>query len=174
MGQNSGIYYVSRGGSVIDREASFVVRKANVSDGEGVLACLAAAFTPYRDQYTREAFAGTVLTEETLKRRLTGMCLFVAVSRGRIVGTIGSNATGHEGHLRGMAVVPEWQGTDVASALLHAAEEGLRNDQCTRVTLDTTEPLKRAMRFYEKNGYAASGRVSEFFGMPLFEYVKHL
>ena len=43
---------------------------------------------------------------------------------------------------------------------------------CSLVTLDTTEPLERATRFYEKHGYRLSGRVSEFFGMPLFEYVK--
>ena len=41
-----------------------------------------------------------------------------------------------------------------------------------RVTLDTTEPLQKAMRFYTKHGYAPSGRVADFFGMPLHEYVK--
>jgi len=38
---------------------------------------------------------------------------------------------------------------------------------------DTTEPLRPAVRFYERNGYRASGRVTDF-GMPLFEYVKRL
>jgi len=28
------------------------------------------------------------------------------------------------------------------------------------------------MRFYEKHGYRRSGKVSDFFGMPLVEYVK--
>ena len=35
-------------------------------------------------------------------------------------------------------------------------------------------PLQRAIRFYERNGYRPSGRVADFFGMPLFEYVKPL
>ena len=39
---------------------------------------------------------------------------------------------------------------------------------------DTTEPLRPAVRFYERNGYRASGRVTDFFGMPIFEYVKRL
>lgn len=30
------------------------------------------------------------------------------------------------------------------------------------------------VRFYEKHGFAASGRVADFFGMPLFEYTKFL
>ena len=31
-----------------------------------------------------------------------------------------------------------------------------------------------AIRFYERNGYVASGRVGDFFGMPLYEYLKPL
>ena len=27
-------------------------------------------------------------------------------------------------------------------------------------------------RFYERNGYRASGKVGDHFGMPLYEYVK--
>jgi GNAT superfamily N-acetyltransferase len=118
-----------------------------------------------------------------------------------------------EGHIRGMAVLPSWQGLRVrvsrntelpvlpeersdeapvfaepqaspelaegvvegtAAELLHAAERYLRSQRCTRVTLDTTAPLQRAIRFYERNGYRASGRVIDFFGMPLYEYVKDL
>ena len=56
--------------------------------------------------------------------------------------------------------------------MLQAAESELRARGCRRVTLDTTQPLERAMRFYEKNGYRRSGNVGDFFGMPLFEYVK--
>jgi len=42
------------------------------------------------------------------------------------------------------------------------------------VTLDTTRPLERAIRFYERCGYRATGVVRDFFGMPLFEYAKDL
>ena len=104
------------------------------------------------------------------------MRVFVAVAKSEdaVVGTIGCGAHGAEGHMRGMAVLPGWQGTGVASALLEAAETELRKSGCTHVTLDTTAPLARAVRFYEKNGYAASGRVQDFFGMPLYEYKKAL
>jgi hypothetical protein len=30
------------------------------------------------------------------------------------------------------------------------------------------------VRFYEKNGFAATGQTGDFFGMPLYEYVKQL
>jgi GNAT superfamily N-acetyltransferase len=77
-----------------------------------------------------------------------------------------------EGHLRGMAVRSEWHGAGAAQALLEHAESELRAQGCWRVTLDTTLPLERAMRFYEKNGYRRSGRVTDFFGMRLIEYEK--
>jgi GNAT superfamily N-acetyltransferase len=65
-----------------------------------------------------------------------------------------------------------WQGRGAAQRLLEAAEAGLRSAGCSSITLDTTLPLVRAMRFYERNGYARSGRVTDFHGMPLVEYAK--
>jgi GNAT superfamily N-acetyltransferase len=104
------------------------------------------------------------------------MSIFVAVNdAGEIIGTIGCNVMGKgEGHLRGMAVLPTWQGAGVADELLQCAESELRRRGCERVTLDTTAPLKRAARFYEKHGYGATGKVADFFGMPLYEYAKPL
>jgi ribosomal protein S18 acetylase RimI-like enzyme len=92
-----------------------------------------------------------------------------------VVGTIGCTVYGDgEGHLRGMAVRPEWQGSGVAGALLEQAESHLAQSNCQRVTLDTTQPLERAVRFYEKHGYRLTGMVNDFFGMSLFEYAKVL
>jgi len=110
----------------------------------------------------------------TIQHRLKEMWVFVAVSGNKTVGTIGCRANGQEGHLRGMAVLPEWQGTGVATALLRAAEAELRWKQCAWVTLNTTKPLQRATRFYERQGFSASGRISDFFGMALYQYKKSL
>ena len=152
----------------------YQIRKAEREDTPGILACLRAAFEQYRSQYTAQAFADTVLDFETIEHRMSEMCVLVAVSEGRIVGTIGCAVNGAEGHLRGIAVSPEWQGAGVAAVLLRAAENQLQNNGCTFVTLDTTVPLKRATRFYQKHGFSASGRVSDFFGMRLYEYSKTL
>jgi ribosomal protein S18 acetylase RimI-like enzyme len=154
--------------------SDYQIRKASEKDSDAILGCLHTAFEPYRTQYTPQGFADTVLDFETIRRRMYDMCILVAVSGGRIVGTIGCAVKGREGHLRGMAVSPEWQGTGVAAALLHAAETELQNNGCRCVTLDTTAPLKRATRFYEKHGFSATGRVSDFLGMPLCEYSKAL
>ena len=114
-----------------------------------------------------------MLTALTLTERMRVARLFVAVtSVGEIVGTIGCAISGDEGHIRGMAVLPAWQGRSVAGALLNAAEQECLHLHCRRISLDTTAPLDRAMRFYERHGYRRSGNIGDFFGMPLFEYVK--
>ncbi len=155
-------------------EADFFIRSADADDAPAILGCLAAAFEPYRTSYTPGAWLDTVLTSETLEHRLATMSVLVAVSPGEgIIGTIAlSIAAAGEGHLRGMAVLPAWQGRGVAEALLESAETELVSAKCHRATLDTTEPLERAMRFYEKHGYRRSGKITDFFGMRLHEYIK--
>ncbi len=155
-------------------QTGVTIRKAVESDASGILGCLRTAFEPYRASYTAAAFTDTVLTPETLRRRLKQMSIFVAVSADdRIVGTVACAVIdASEGHLRGMAVLPEWHGRGIAQKLLQSAEAELDDGGCSRITLDTTEPLHRATRFYEKHGYVASGKTMDFFGMPLHQYVK--
>jgi len=152
----------------------FAIRKATNEDCTAILECLGTAFAPYRKSYTPEAFSDTVLTPEAFRRRLTEMSVVVATTTiVEVVGTIAFKILeGGEGHLRGMAVRPEWHGTGLSTSLLRTAEDELRKAGCRIITLDTTEPLKRAIRFYEKNGFQASGKNGRFFGMPLFEYSK--
>ena len=155
-------------------ENAYVIRSAGAADQSGVLRCLSAAFEPYREAYTPQAFADTVLDPVTFRKRMQKMHILVAVCNFEIVGTIAGVCEGGEGHLRGTAVLPEWSGTGLAARLLLAIENCLLERGCRRITLDTTLPLKAAMRFYEKNGYVQSGKGFDFFGMPLLEYVKIL
>jgi ribosomal protein S18 acetylase RimI-like enzyme len=141
-----------------------------------VRACLAAAFAAYESSYTPAAFEDTVLTPEGAAERLRTMTVLVVDDSSEgVVGTIAVAVVGEgEGHLRGMAVLPRYQGRGLAERLLQDAEEELRRRGCSRVSLDTTEPLQRAIRFYERCGYRPTGIVKDFFGMPLHEYAKDL
>ena len=156
------------------RSDHFEIRQARAADTSGILECLAEAFEPYRTSYTSAAFLDTVLTAETLAERTKSMTIYVALDqRGEVAGTVACGLVDREeGHLRGMAVASAWQRAGVATRLLATAEAELRAKGCRRITLDTTAPLQPAMKFYEKNGYRRSGKVQDFFGMPLFEYVK--
>jgi GNAT superfamily N-acetyltransferase len=153
----------------------FRIGRATLDDADGILGCLRAAFEPYQTQYTPSGYEDTIMTAETIRARIEGMTVLVARSdAGPVIGTIGAAVHGTEGHLRGMAVAPSSQGSGVADQLLQAIEQELRAAGCTHVTLDTTAPLVRAIRFYERNGYVWSGTVSDFFGMHLYEYQKFL
>jgi GNAT superfamily N-acetyltransferase len=150
------------------------IRSADPADGAAILRSLQAAFAPYRNDYTPAAFADTVLSSETLHVRLQQMHILVASVTGNVVGTVAGVCNAEDGHLRGMAVLPECHGMGVAAKLLAAIETWLRGHRCKRITLDTTLPLVPAMKFYERNGYHRSGKIADFFGMPLVEYVKQL
>jgi GNAT superfamily N-acetyltransferase len=155
---------------------AFSIRQADEADSAGILRCLAMAFEVYRNDYTREAFEDTVLTQETLHQRLAAMSVFIAITGAEeTIGTIAYRlADGEAGHLRGMAVLPDWHGRGVAEQLLKVVERDLRRLGCSRLSLDTTPPLRRAVSFYEKSGFRLSGKVTAYFGMALREYVKRL
>jgi len=104
------------------------VRQASKADVENIRKCLAAAFEPFRTQYTRGGFFDTVPSAANLVRRIADMTLFLAEADGQVVGTIGCNkCNDQEGHLRGMAVLPEYQGSGAAARLLAAAGRNSRD-----------------------------------------------
>jgi ribosomal protein S18 acetylase RimI-like enzyme len=152
------------------------VREATPQDSTAILACLRESFEPFRHAYTPGAFTDTVLAPDALARRFLSMTILIAATpNGSIIGTISAGMAGpHEGHLRGMAVRAAWQGRGIAAQLLASAEALLQSRGCRRVTLDTTEPLARAVAFHKKNGYSPTGRVQDFYGMPLHEFAKDL
>lgn len=157
----------------------FAIQPAADADIEAILECLGIAFDPYRSAYTEGAFLDTTLDRRTLCERMTTMKVFVAKPGSgeisEVVGTIACQCGRDcEGHIRGMAVRPEYQSKGVALELLSCAEADLRKAGCRRVTLDTTIPLKRAQRFYEKHGYKPTGVTRDFYGMDLIELAKDL
>ena len=152
------------------------IRQAADRDIPAVVRCLTAAFEEYRDRYTPQAFRDTVLTIQGAEQRMRAMTILVVDDySANVVGTVAYQVMeSGEGHVRGMAVDPLLHGKGIAARLLSRAEGELRKLGCSRVTLDTTQPLERAIRFYVREGYEPTGVVRDFFGMPLFEYVKTL
>jgi ribosomal protein S18 acetylase RimI-like enzyme len=151
------------------------IRLARLDEAEKIAECMELAFEPFRSQYSSGAFHDSVLTPDAVRKRMLSMTIYVAVAADRtVIGTLASSATDGEGYLRGMAVRPDWQGHRIAEQLLAHVERDLLAQGCTFIRLDVTAPLQRAVRFYEKNGFAATGATGDFFGMPLHEYVKQL
>jgi len=63
-----------------------------------------------------------------------------------------------EGHLRGMAVQPEWQASGTADRLLQYAEDELIKRNCRRITLDTTQPCNERCDFTSATVIGAPAR----------------
>ena len=148
------------------------IRIAVEADLPGILSCLHSAFEPYRQAYTPVAWTATVLTLPTARRRLRSMTVWVAVDRdGQVLGTIAAKATTSDhAHLRGMAVLPDYQEKGIASALLDSAIAHARKEGQRCVTLETTEPLERASQFYLRRGFRRSGRTRRWGGMRLIGF----
>ncbi len=155
---------------------SYRLRRAGASDLPSIRECLRGAFEPFRSEYTAAAFEATVLTSETARQRLAEMLIWVALDAGGVVrGTLSWAPTEpHTGHLRGMAVDPLWQGSGVAQALLDRVLEEMETVGVTRVTLRTAPPLRRAARFYERNGFRPTGAVADLHGVPVREFARTL
>ncbi|UCC19205.1 MAG: GNAT family N-acetyltransferase [Promethearchaeota archaeon] len=156
---------------------NFVIRKAIHSDANNIHKVILAAFEEYQEYYTPEGFADTVMSEKSTLERMREMILYVAINQeGSIIGSIGwQKINEKEGHIRGMAVHPQWQGRNSpAKALLQIVENDAKSRGCTFLTLNTTEILKRAQKFYEKNGFKRTGKMGDFFGSTIYEYIKLL
>lgn len=159
----------------LQRSVEISIRRATDADIDGILTCLQLAFEPYKTSYTPAAYEDTVPTFSGVEQRLREMSVLVVVSQANeIVGTLAYQVMkNNEGHLRGMAILPQWQRRGLAKRLLDRAESDLRERKCNRCTLDTTPQLRDAIRLYESNGYIATGK-SDLFGVPLIDYVKQL
>jgi len=170
---------------------AIMVHSAFPQNEEGILKCLAAAYDPYRADYSPEAFADKILNRATLRNQIDDFRVWVAVRGERVVGTITCIELGgdppdpheypvgsyiaepREGHIIEMAVLPEEQGSTVAAFLLQMAEQRLKIESCTWISVNVAEHLVRAQHFFPKHGYIASGQVRDVSGMRLIEYVKN-
>jgi ribosomal protein S18 acetylase RimI-like enzyme len=121
------------------------IRRAELKDIPGVIDCFAAAFEPYRQSYTPDGFRDTVPTAEDAQRRLKEMTILIAEDGcSRIIGSLSYQVYDScEGHLRGMAVIPEFQGKGVAERMLWAAEADLRGPLDSIRSMSTRPPELR-------------------------------
>jgi N-acetylglutamate synthase-like GNAT family acetyltransferase len=158
-------------------ERDYLIRRAKIEDAKGIYGVLLAAFEDFRQFYTPEGFNDTVMSEKAVIERMKEMKLYVATDQKyKIIGTIGwQKVDRKEGHIRGMAVTPDYQGKNSpAAALLQIVENDARSEGCVALTLDTTAVLERAQNFYKKQGFKKTGKTGDFFGSTIYEFIKFL
>ncbi len=84
---------------------------------------------------------------------------------------IGCGRITPDGHIGRMAVLPEWRGKKVGSAILEALLDYARNQHQTRVEISAQV---QALPFYQKFGFEAEGKVFQDAGMPHRKMSLHL
>ena len=88
--------------------------------------------------------------------------ILVAKEQGRVIGFAGYGNRGEEapgtGEIFAMYVLSEYYGKGIGQHLMDAALEKLKG--CRQICLWVLKKNKRAIRFYEKNGFCANGEES--------------
>ena len=171
------IYFIKIKFNILSMKLEYIIRKAQPKDAKGIHEVVLAAFEDFRHFYSQEGFANTVMSEKAALERMKEMKIYVAIDKyGEIIGTIGwKKVSEKEGHIRGMAVHPKWQGkNDPAASLLEKVENDALSQGCIFLTLDTTEILKRAQNFYKKHGFKETGKIGDFFDSMIYEFAKKI
>jgi GNAT superfamily N-acetyltransferase len=107
----------------------------------------------HENRLTREELTSLGITEQSVKARLQGTFKgWVCELNAQVVGfAIGDCATGE---LWVIALLPEFIGQGIGSALLRRVEDWLQANGCARLWLTTDlDPSLKAYRFYRQHGW---------------------
>ncbi|WP_297529255.1 GNAT family N-acetyltransferase [Thiohalobacter sp.] len=123
-------------------------------------ACLALRWRLLRAPWQQPRGSERDVFDDTAVHRLA------EAADGRLIGTGRLHAVDEAcGQIRYMAVLPEWQGRGVGSALLASLEAAARDIGCIRIRLNAREG---AVGFYARRGYVDAGP-----GPLLFDSIRH-
>ena len=96
----------------------------------------------------------------------TGLPAWAAESEGRVIGLLVARIAADEMEILNLAVEPASRRRGAGTALLDAALEYGRRAGASRVFLEVRESNLVAQRFYERHGFAASGRRLRYYRQP--------
>jgi len=114
------------------------------------------------------------MTEEKLLGRLErGARFFVAESGGRIAGFVDLRL-GKGALIRGLAVGGGWRGSGVGTALLEKAVACAKGEGYSSVYIKVQQGNEKAVRVYQKMGFAAVSETAGKMGEPLLLMRKKL
>lgn len=138
-------------------QSSFVA----LSDGKVRGFCFSGIFTGASSTYLRKHLLyvsamvmirpGLVFNSLFFRRMKTGLCLLVPSKR-RDPGKVEKDAA--EWRILAIAVSPDCQGSGAAKMLMDRSEDSAREKGHKRIGLTVKNDNSRAVRFYEKLGYA--------------------
>jgi len=160
-------------GGTQTKTSDITIRLARDVDAADISSLLLESFAEYESLYNPESFAATAIPSGQLANRIVEGPVWVAVSRGRIVGTVSAIPSGDSLYIRGMGVLPAARGQRIGERLLTTVEEFAALRDFRRMLLSTTPFLDRAIRLYENFGFQRTSEgPHDLCGTPLFSMEK--
>lgn len=152
------------------------IRLAVPGDEATIASLILAAFGPFREDYTPDAFEYTAATAERVAERFTEGPMWLAYVDREAVGTVSGLPEKERFYIRSMAISPTIQRSGVGQRLLDTLEEDARRRGYSKLYLYTTFVLPGAKRLYEKNGFYVTRETApeEWFGMGGLEMEKRI
>ncbi|MFQ6116510.1 MAG: GNAT family N-acetyltransferase, partial [bacterium] len=75
-------------------------------------------------------------------------------------------------HIRSMAVKADYQGKGIGWRILQEINGLAKKKHCQTITLESFEPLTKAVSLYEKFGFRRTGRKKNLYGIRIFEMLR--
>ena len=94
------------------------------------------------------------------KLRVQPELLLVAEAEGELVGAVMAGFDGTRGWIYHLAVLPEFRGRGIGTALVREAEEELAGLGCLKINLQVRAENADVVEFYRTAGYEVEQRVS--------------
>lgn len=111
-------------------------------------------------------------SEAKLAQRAAEVAFTLAESAGTIVGCVYLEPQGRTLHFGLLTVTPAYRGKGLAEAFLQAIDEYANRGKFTQVELDYMSLAPWLKRYYERYGYAVSGRVTPWGTIDLVQMSK--
>ncbi len=151
------------------------IRRAKPGNCLSIAYVLRKSFDEYRSSYTPEAFEATTPDADLIRMRLKEGPIWIALSYGRIVGTISAVPRSETLYIRSMAVTPTVKGQGIGNKLLKCVERFALKSGFKRLLLSTTPFLTNAIALYEREGFARTEEgPQDLHKTPLFTMEKTL
>lgn len=157
------------------RKGEVKIRGAVREEIQEIHRVLSESFKPYQKDYTEGAYSATVVSPDEIEKRINDpeIEVLVAVYDDKIIGTATINLQGQEElYIASMGVRPATQGKGAGQRILEEIQRRARQKKCKTISLECHEPLKSAIKLYERFGFRRTGRKRAYHGIEIFEMKK--
>jgi len=133
--------------------ADVEIRAAIERDADAISAILADSFAEYKPRFSNAAFEATTPDRDKILNRMKEGPAWVAISDGKIIGTISAVPRGRVMLLRDLAVPPAARGRAIGKMLLVHAARYAYHKRFRRLSMQAAPFLTRALREVEQFGF---------------------